>query len=143
MRIRYLWLLLIIVWGCEDDEGSRLAPVDERVSEAISNLRSELMAPADGWKLEYQPTPDAGVFLMLLDFSESEVTISSDVPDDEGAYFEQTIPYRIDNALGLELILETFGVFHFLFEQDQASFGAEFEFIFQEKSCFHGNQWFA
>ncbi len=134
MRIRHLWLLLIIVWGCNDDDGPKLAPVDERVSEAISNLRSELMAPADGWKLEYQPTPDAGVFFMLLEFDETEVTISSDVPDDDGIYFEQTIPYRIDNALGLELILETFGVFHFLFEQDQASFGAEFEFIFQEKS---------
>jgi len=135
MRLNYLWLLLLILTvSCDDDDGPRLAPFDERVTEAVSNLRSELMAPNEGWKLEYQPTPDAGVFLMLLDFDDTEVTIRSDVPDDDGVYFEQTIPYRIDNALGLELILETFGVFHFLFEQDQASFGAEFEFIFQEKS---------
>jgi len=35
--------------------------------------------------------------------------------------------------LGLELILETFGVFHHLFELDQATFGGEFEFLYKRK----------
>lgn len=128
-----LVLLILLLIGCTGDEAPKLPSVEERVSEAIANLRNDLMAPSLGWRLEYRPTADAGVFFMLLEFSEDEVTIQSDVPADDGIYIEQTIPYRIDNALGLELILETFGVFHFLFEQDQASFGAEFEFIFKQK----------
>jgi hypothetical protein len=71
---------------------------------------------------------------MLLKFTDKDVTIQSDVVANDGFFFEQTIPYRIDNALGLELILETFGAFHYLFELDQATFGAEFEFIFKEKN---------
>jgi len=70
---------------------------------------------------------------MLLAFTDKDVTIQSDVVANDGFFFEQTIPYRIDNALGLELILETFGAFHYLFDLDQATFGAEFEFIFKEK----------
>ncbi len=133
MRKYWFLVLLAWIWGCNEDDGPSLAPAEERVSEAISTLRSDLMAPAQGWRLEYRPTPDAGVFFMLLDFGEDEVTIQSDVVAEDGEFIQQTIPYRIDNGLGLELIFETFGVFHYLFEQDQASFGAEFEFLFQRK----------
>ena len=129
-----VFLCLILTISCNDDDGPRLPSVEERVNEAISGLRNELTAPANGWQLEYQPRPDAGVFFMLLDFDENgEVRIQSDVAVNNGEFYDQTITYRIDNALGLELILETYGVFHFLFEQEQANFGAEFEFIFDQK----------
>ncbi len=120
--------------SCSDDDGPKLPSVEERVEEAISTLRNDLTAPANGWRLEYRPTPESGVFLMILDFdAEGNVRIKSDVVDNNGEFLDQTITYRIDNALGLELILETYGVFHYLFEQDQASFGAEFEFLFDRK----------
>ncbi|MEO1054671.1 MAG: DUF4302 domain-containing protein [Bacteroidota bacterium] len=136
-KLRYIALTILVsnlLTACNDDSGSTLAPVNERVDAAIAELRSELVAPAEGWRLEYQPTPDAGIFFMLLEFdNEGEVRIQSDVVANEGEFFNQTIPYRIDNSLGLELVFETFGVFHHLFELDQAGFGAEFEFIFQRR----------
>lgn len=126
-------LLLLAAFSCSDDE-SNIASVEDRVAAATGSLKDDLIAPDNGWKLEYQPTPDAGIFLMLLEFDENgEVNIQSDVADNAGEFYNHTIPYRIDNALGIELIFETFGVFHHLFELDQASFGAEFEFIYKEK----------
>ena len=128
------FLVLFIFLGCSDDESPNLPPFEERVSNAINQLRSDLMAPSLGWRLEYKPTPESGVFFMLLQFTDKEVRIQSDVVANQGLFFDQTIPYRLDNALGLEMIFETYCVFSFLFEQDQATFGAEFEFIFKEKS---------
>ena len=92
------------------------------------------MSPSNGWKLEYKPTNQSGVFFMLLEFDEDEVRIQSDVAENSGEFFDHTIPWRVDNALGLELIYETYGVFHYLFELDAASFGAEFEWAFIEKA---------
>ena len=133
-KIVIVLLCFSLTIACNDDDGPKLPSVEERVNEAISSLRNDLTAPANGWKLEYQPTPDAGVFFMLLNFeANGDVRIQSDVADNNGEFFDQTITYRIDNALGLELILETYGVFHYLFEQQQANFGAEFEFVFDRK----------
>jgi hypothetical protein len=88
----------------------------------------------DGCILEYQPTPSSGVFPLLLDFSTNgEVNIRSDVANNDGEFFNHTITYRIDNALNLELIFDTYGVFHYLFEQNQSSFGAEFQFFYVGK----------
>ena len=129
----YLFIILALI-GCTGDDSPSLPPFEERVNTAITNLRTDLMAPSLGWRLEYKPTPQSGVFFMLLEFTEKEVRVQSDVVANNGFFFDQTIPYRIDNALGLELIMETYGVFAYLFEQDQATFGAEFEFIFKEKS---------
>lgn len=123
----------LVFLSCENGSNPKLPSVEDRVSEAKANLISELTAPANGWRLDYQPTPDGGIFFMLLKFTEDEVTIQSDVVDNDGEFFNHTIPYRIDNASSLELILETYGVFHYLFELDRANFGAEFEFLFRFK----------
>lgn len=135
MRLYYFYILLVALFiSCDNDDASDLPPYEERVTAAINDLRNELTAPANGWRIYYQPTSRAGVFFMLLDFDQNGmVTIKTDVVDNEGEFIEQTIPYRIDNALSLELIFETFGVFHHLFEKDQASFGAEFEFLYSGK----------
>lgn len=123
-----------VIFSCTEDEKD-LPSVEQRVSEAKTGLITALTAPENGWRLDYQPTAESGTFFILLKFNENgTVNIKSDVAEDDGSYFNQTIPYRIDNGLGLELILETYGVFHYLFEQDQASFGAEFEFQYSEKS---------
>lgn len=135
IKLSYILTIALSIFLCScAKEDEDLPPVEQRVSEAKAALLADLTAPADGWRLEYQPTATSGTFLMLLKFGEDgNVTIQSDVADNDGEFYEQTIPYRIDNALGLELILETYGVFHYLFEQEQAGFGAEFEFIFSEK----------
>jgi hypothetical protein len=125
---------MLFFQGCTKEKEALLPSVEERVTEAVTNLRNELTAPANGWRLEYQPTSASGVFYMLLEFDEDEVHIQSDVADNNGEFFEHTIPWRVDNALGLELIYETYGVFHYLFELDAATFGAEFEWAFIEKA---------
>lgn len=128
-----LLIFFFIAASCSEDN-TDLPSVEERVKEAVSGLRTDLTAPANGWRLEYQPTEESGTFLILMKFTpDGNVNIKSDVPDNNGEFFDHTISYRIDNALGLELILETYGVFHYLFELDQATFGGEFEFLFKKK----------
>ena len=129
-----LVLLMFIFHACTKEKDALLPSVEERVTEAVTNLRSELTAPANGWRLEYQPTNTSGIFYIILKFDEDEVHIQSDVADNNGEFFDHTIPWRVDNALGLELIYETYGVFHYLFELDAATFGAEFEWAFVEKA---------
>ncbi len=127
------FLAAIFLWGCSSDDGPNLPSYEERVDTALSGLRNDLTTPTQGWRIEYRPTPDAGAFLILMEFTDKEVRIRSDVGANDGVFYDQTIPYRLDAALGLELILETYCVFAFLFEQDQGTFGAEFEFVFKSK----------
>jgi hypothetical protein len=128
------FFLFLLVFSCDDEKVGKLPPVEERVNDAVTSLKNELTGPANGWKLEYQPTNASGVFFVLLEFTDDElVRIQSDLADNEGEFFDHTIPWRIDNAMGLELIFETYGIFHYLFEQDGATFGAEFEWSFMSK----------
>ncbi|RED98889.1 DUF4302 domain-containing protein [Marinoscillum furvescens] len=133
-RIYWISLLLMLLWSCDEDM-EKLKPVAERKAEAIEDLKDELTDPANGWKISYQPAPTAGTFFILMDFDEDgNVTLQSDLSANEGEFYEQTIGYRIDADQGLELILENYGVFHYLFELNSASFGAEFEFRFIEEN---------
>ncbi|MFT7234018.1 MAG: hypothetical protein ACI8TA_003247, partial [Cyclobacteriaceae bacterium] len=118
-----------------NDEDSQIPSVEERKAAATKELVDELTGSANGWRLDYRPTPSAGTFLIILNFDENgQVRIQSDVAVNEGKFLDQTISYRIDHDLATELILETYGVFHYLFELNQNSFGAEFEFLYQGKS---------
>lgn len=128
-----IFIVSLFITACSVNN-TDLPPVEERVSEAIEGLRNELVAPANGWRIEYQPTPESGSFLILMTFSsDGNVRIQSDVAANNGEFYDQTITYRIDNALGLELILETYAVFHYFFELEDATFGGEFEFLFNSK----------
>lgn len=131
-----IWLLVALLFSCKDDDINLFdKTADERASEAIANLRQELVAPANGWKLKYRPEAGSGSFYVLLNFDENgKVVIRTDLGAEEGTYFDQTISYRIDNSLGLELVLENYSFFSFLFEQDAATFGAEYEFNFVNKT---------
>ena len=133
LRKLLISILVITVLSCSDDR-LELPSVEDRVAESTEDLRDELTDPQFGWRIDYKPTADAGTFLILLNFDEDgTVRIRSDVPDDGGIYLDQTVSYRIDQELATELVLETYAVFHYLFEQNQNSFGAEFEFIFDEE----------
>ncbi len=136
-KILYIIILftgIMIAFSCNKEEEPNLPSYEERVETVISELKGELTIPENGWRLEYKPTPESGTYLVLLQFNEDgTVHIQSDLSSNDGEFYDQTITYRIDNALSTELILESYAFFHFLFEQDQATFGAEFEFVFVEK----------
>lgn len=129
-------LAFLFCFSCGDDDIAVFdKSADERVAEAIASLKAELVAPSNGWRLKYKPVSDAGSYYVLMVFNEDNtVKIQTDFGASEGKFLEQTIPYRIDNSLGLELIFETYSFFSFLFEQDQASFGAEYEFNYANKT---------
>ncbi|WP_420580977.1 DUF4302 domain-containing protein [Reichenbachiella sp.] len=133
-RVKGLYIVILFLIASCSNEIDKITPPAERSMAAISELQSELIAPANGWVLNYQPTAESGLFYILLNFNEDgSVHIESDVPGDEDYFFDQTINYRIDTKLSLEMIFETYGVFHFLFEQNASTFGAEFEFIYLGK----------
>lgn len=141
MRI-YSYILILfmgMLFSCNSDEESGLPSAEDRKDEAINDLVDELVDAVNGWKLEYRPNADNGAYLILLNFDDNgTVTIHSDVAGDDGDnFFEQQIRYRIDATLGLELIFETYGVFHYLFEQQDATFGGEFVFTFLEEESGH------
>lgn len=131
-----LLLSLIAIASCDDDE-TRIfdQTADQRASAAIAALKQELLAPANGWIIRYKPEEGSGSYYVLMKFQENgKVTIKTDLGADGGEYIENTISYRVDNSLGLELILENYSFFSFLFEQNQATFGAEYEFDYVNKT---------
>jgi hypothetical protein len=141
MKRAYIVILFALLFSCSD-ELERLPPAEVRAAEALQELKDKLTAPSNGWLLEYQPTAESGVFNMIIRFGEDDIAnIKSDLPVNNGQFIEQNISYRLDNGLALELVFETYGAFHYLFELDQASFGGEFEFIYETES--NGNLLFS
>ena len=117
MRNYYFLYILsfLFLFSCDEDSPEDLPTVEERVSTAVGNLRNELTAPANGWILDYQPNASSGFYKMLLKFEpDGKVNIQTDSPINEGEYYNQNTTYRIDAAQGLEMIIETYGFFHFL-----------------------------
>ena len=131
-----LAISFVALVACEDDDVNLFEKsADERSAEAIANLKQELVAPANGWVVRYTPQEGSGSYYVLLDFQQNDkVVIHTDLGAEAGRYFEDTVSYRIDNSLGLELIIENYSVFAFLFEQDQATFGAEYQFNYVNKT---------
>lgn len=134
MRKLYPFLLLVLVLGCQFNDDPKLPPVEERVSDAIEEMEDLLVAPGNGWRIDYRPNDLGGDYLILLDFDrQGNVRIQSDIGANDGEFRDHIVPYRIDVGRGVELVLETYGVFHYLFELNETSFGGEFEFIFNEE----------
>jgi hypothetical protein len=132
-----LWILTVLFTSCKDDDDGAIfeKTADERAAEAIANLKQELVAPANGWRIKYRPEAQSGSFYVLMDFNEDNtVNIKSDVGYNDGEFFDETVTYRIDNSLGLELIIESYSFFSFLVEEGQAAFQAEYEFNFVNKT---------
>src|SRR5690606_30616230 len=119
----------IILASCGDDDELFDTPADARAAEAIAQLRQELTAPENGWLIEYRPEQSSGMYYVLLRFRDNgQVIVQSDLGTENGRYFRDTITWRVDSSLGLELIFENYSIFSYLFEQEQATFGAEYEF---------------
>ncbi|SKC58731.1 DUF4302 domain-containing protein [Ohtaekwangia koreensis] len=135
-KLYILWILIIVLTSCKDDDINVFEETaDERVAAAIQSLKDDLAAPANGWRLKYRPEDGGGSFYVLLKFDdENKVNIKTDLGSQDGEFYEQNLTYRIDSSLGLELIIENYSFFSFLFEQDQATYGAEFEFNYANKT---------
>lgn len=130
----YLYFLPLLFYSCVSNDETTLEPAEDRISNAKTALVNDLIAPTHGWVLNYQPVPEAGIYYILLDFKDDgTVTIESDVSSESKDFYIDEIPFRVDARLNLELILETYGVFHYLFEQQASTFEAEFEFLYVEK----------
>jgi len=131
------WILyilpLLFLLSCKENDDD-IDSVEKRVQEAIDGLSDELNEPTNGWKVVYKPTGTSGGFFMLLDFAlDGTVRVRTDVAANDGEFLDHLMSYRVDNSMRLELIFETYGVFHYLFELDQTTFGAEFEFNYEGK----------
>ena len=124
-------LPLFFLISCTENDGD-IDSVEKRVQEAIDGLFDKLNEPTNGWKVVYTPTNASGGFFMLLDFAlDGRVRVRTDVAANDGEFLDHFMSYRVDNSMRLELIFETYGVFHYLFELDQTTFGAEFEFNYE------------
>jgi hypothetical protein len=132
----YIAALIITLTSCKDDDITVFdKSADERAAEAIAALKADLTEPANGWRVKYRPEQGSGSFYVIMKFTDdNKVNIKTDLGSNNGEFFNQTITYRIDNSLGLELIIQNYSFFSFLFEQDQATFGAEFEFNYANKT---------
>jgi hypothetical protein len=134
----FLTILAIsaLAFSCRDNDVNLFdETADQRVADAVSSLKKELTTPPNGFKFNYQPEGTSGSFLVLAKFNtDNTVILKTDLDIENGKYYEDTITWRIDNSLGMELIFENYSFFSYLFEQDQATFQAEFEFLYVNKT---------
>jgi hypothetical protein len=137
LYILYIPIFILLIFSCKNNEDVSIfdKTPDQRVAEAIGNLKNDLTSPEFGWKLKYKPVPDAGSFYVLLNFKDNnQLIIQSDLGARGGKFFQDTLTYRIDSSLGLQLVFETYSMFSFLFEQGSATFEAEYEFLYVGKN---------
>ena len=126
-------LLGVFIIACRNNDEELLfdKTADERVAEATADLRQKLTAPANGWIMRYRPVPESGTYNVLLNFdADGGVRIRTDFGVNNNEFYDQVNTYRVDNSLGLELIFESYSFFSYLFEQNQATFEAEYEFVY-------------
>ena len=127
--LTWVWVLaVLLVEGCKKEDDS-VDSYFERTEQTIQNLEDELVKPENGWILSYSPVLSSGEYKIWLSFQKNgEVYINSDLGAQNGEFGEDTLFYRVDIGSGVELVFETYGIFHYLFEQEGSTFGAEFEF---------------
>ena len=107
--------LLFLVFGCTDND---IEPIFNRtINERTSALKAEyinaLTSPENGWIGYYSPNRNFGYYTILMDFDEDgSVKINSDYNSGND---DNTITYRLDKTLKIELVLETYAVFHEIF----------------------------
>src|SRR5688572_31474264 len=93
----YCFFALIMILSSCKDETERLfdKPAEERAAEAIQNLKNELVAPANGWRMRYQPEDASGAYWLIIHFMEDDkVVIESDLGENNGEFFMDTLTYR-------------------------------------------------
>ncbi|MHA7057634.1 DUF4302 domain-containing protein [Aquimarina sp. M1] len=134
IKISSLLFLLLAVFACSDDDVQPLFEQDSdtRVNLLLESYRETLINSEFGWKTVYQPGSNFGGNNIYLNFNEDNtVDIVSDVL---GGQNDLETTFRVGISQFPELVFENYTTFHALFEAQNFSLGAEFEFIFEEVS---------
>ena len=128
-----LFVVFSINMGCSDDD--EVDPLFEedvatRIDQQLEVYRQLLVEPEFGWKVAYQPGEDQSIFNIHLQFTTGgDALVTSDYQEGNE---DLVSTYRVGISQVPELVFENFTVFHKLFEADNFSTGAEFEFLFEE-----------
>jgi len=123
-----MFFLLIFVVSCSDNEVEPIfeQSINERTEALKSNYQDILTKPQNGWIGYYSPNNTFGAYAMVMDFDrDGYVKINSDY--NNGAD-DNTITYRLDKTLKIEMVLESFAVFHEIFSLNNNSNQGEFVF---------------
>ncbi len=123
-----VYLLLLIVTSCTNNEVEPL--FDQTVNERTDALKKQysdiLTAPENGWVGYYSPNKDFGAYTMLLNFdADGNLSINSDY---EAGAQNNSITYRLDKTLKIELVFESSSVFSEIFSLYDNNNGGEFVF---------------
>lgn len=121
-------LLLVFIASCADNEVEPLfdQSINERTEALKSQYNNVLTIPENGWIGYYSPNSSFGAYTMLMNFDEDgSLDIKSDY---ESGALDNVITYRIDKTLKVEIVLETFAVFHSIFEINNNDNDGEFVF---------------
>lgn len=126
-------LLLMFVSSCTDNEVEPLfeQSINERTDEFMSAYQDVLTKPENGWVGYYSPNKSFGAYAVVMKFDDDgNVKINSDY--DEGIH-DNTITYRLDKTLKIEMVFESYSVFSEIFSlNDNANQG---EFVFNVLSA--------
>ncbi|GAA4234305.1 hypothetical protein GCM10022291_13350 [Postechiella marina] len=124
-----VFMLLLVITSCNSD--NEVEPLfDQSINERTDALKSEysniLTAPENGWVGYYSPNESFGFYTVLFDFDENgSVALKSDY--DSGSA-DNSVTYRIDKSLKIELVFESSSVFSQIFSLNNNDNGGEFVF---------------
>jgi hypothetical protein len=100
--------------------------ITERTDAFKNKYLDILTTPENGWVCNYSPNKDSGTYTVLMNFKKTgAVAIKSDY---KTGTIDNTITYRLDKTLKIELVLESFSVFHDIFEINNNNNKGEFVF---------------
>lgn len=119
---------LVIVASCADNDVEPLfdQSVNERTDEVKQAYLDILTNSENGWIGYYSPNENFGIYSVVMNFdNDGSVQINSDY--NQGVD-DKDITFRIDKSLKIELVLESYAVFHEIFSINNNNNGGEFVF---------------
>lgn len=121
-------LLIGFLSSCTDNESEYL--FDGSVNQRFEKIKKEtidvLTKAEDGWIGYYSPNDKVGGFALLFKFDKNgNVAIKSDY--NKGGN-DNTITYRIDKTLKVELVFESHSVLHQIYETNRNGVNGEYVF---------------
>jgi Domain of unknown function (DUF4302) len=121
-------VLFLIESSCSKNEVPPLfeQSINERTDALKNKYLDILTAPENGWICNYTPNKNFGAYTVLMKFDKKQaVSIKSDYKTGQ---IDNSITYRLDKTLKIELVLESFSVFHDIFEINGNDNKGEFVF---------------
>jgi hypothetical protein len=116
--------------SCEKDNGvdyiHEKSP-EARITEKIEAYSKILTKPAEGWIGYYSPNKFYGAFTLLANFDENgSVLLNSDF--NAGGDSNGSVSYRLDKTDNIELVFESHGLLHEIFELENNGVNGDFSF---------------